>query len=754
MKTLLTLFFFIALNLQNIFGQTGYQLTPVSGADGVFDTIIVDGITVYRSVGTPGAYDLYMYFTCPVPVHNQTVFLEVKYLDAGIGYFDVQYNSMIENYQRTTINYRNYCLKTNSIVTAAFQLNNADFRKAQNMGTDLRLESYPSLQMNIISVTIFFKPTPIFQNLKPDWMGPYKGRTYEGDNLVDAATLNGKVVCGYQGWFRTPADPTGLGWQHFFGTFPDYVTVDLWPDVTEFTNDELCAVPDWELNSGKQAYLFSSANRRTVLRHFQWMETYGIDCAEIQRYWAKIGEIGDPASLRVLSYAREAAHKTGRTYYVSYGLESGYNPPKVVTTIEEDWKYLVDSMKISEDTRYLHNNGKPVIGIYGFHSPWITASFADSVLKIFEGNGPYSAFVKGAGEWFWRNDTTAGWPEVFRKMGAYSPWNIGNWGPGSLSDASTINWLPDKQALDSAGVIYMPLIYPGFSWDNMHNYSPGTTNHPRRKGEFMWKQFLAAKKIDATTVFVAMFDEIDEGTAIFKTSNDIPKNHYFLPLEQGLPSDYYLLLTGYGQKIINGNVIPSDIIPDFSRLSQPPIPDIKSPMNDDTLGKQVLINWTQVQHESGILGYELNLNGTFYNADSSSLKFDLEEREYIVKVRAINGLNNKSGWSIPIHFKVNHTAVDVETKKYSPPGKYELAQNYPNPFNLNTNIKFQILNTCFVSLKVYDILGNEVSVIVSKYLPSGSYKYEWNASELPSGVYFYRMITGNYADVKKMLLMK
>ena len=291
MKTLLTLFFFIALNLQNIFGQTGYQLTPVSGADGVFDTIIVDGITVYRSVGTPGAYDLYMYFTCPVPVHNQTVFLEVKYLDAGIGYFDVQYNSMIENYQRTTINYRNYCLKTNSIVTAAFQLNNADFRKAQNMGTDLRLESYPSLQMNIISVTIFFKPTPIFQNLKPDWMGPYKGRTYEGDNLVDAATLNGKVVCGYQGWFRTPADPTGLGWQHFFGTFPDYVTVDLWPDVTEFTNDELCAVPDWELNSGKQAYLFSSANRRTVLRHFQWMETYGIDCAEIQRYWAKIGEI-------------------------------------------------------------------------------------------------------------------------------------------------------------------------------------------------------------------------------------------------------------------------------------------------------------------------------------------------------------------------------------------------------------------------------------------------------------------------------
>jgi hypothetical protein len=86
--------------------------------------------------------------------------------------------------------------------------------------------------------------------------------------------------------------------------------------------------------------------------------------------------------------------------------------------------------------------------------------------------------------------------------------------------------------------------------------------------------------------------------------------------------------------------------------------------------------------------------------------------------------------------------------------KYELTQNYPNPFNPATNIKYQIAKSGFVSLKVYDILGNEVSVIVNENQPSGIYSVDWNASKLPSGIYFYKLVTDNFSDTKKMMLVK
>ena len=88
------------------------------------------------------------------------------------------------------------------------------------------------------------------------------------------------------------------------------------------------------------------------------------------------------------------------------------------------------------------------------------------------------------------------------------------------------------------------------------------------------------------------------------------------------------------------------------------------------------------------------------------------------------------------------------------PEKYELSQNYPNPFNPITNIKFQIVERGSVTLKIYDILGNEVTTIINKELEAGYYKYDWDASELASGVYLYRIRAGKYVETKKMLLLK
>ena len=88
------------------------------------------------------------------------------------------------------------------------------------------------------------------------------------------------------------------------------------------------------------------------------------------------------------------------------------------------------------------------------------------------------------------------------------------------------------------------------------------------------------------------------------------------------------------------------------------------------------------------------------------------------------------------------------------PETYKIEQNYPNPFNPITNIKFQIKKPGLVTLKVYDILGREVTTIINKELEAGYYNYQWNASMLASGIYFYRITAGDYIEVKKMILMK
>jgi len=88
------------------------------------------------------------------------------------------------------------------------------------------------------------------------------------------------------------------------------------------------------------------------------------------------------------------------------------------------------------------------------------------------------------------------------------------------------------------------------------------------------------------------------------------------------------------------------------------------------------------------------------------------------------------------------------------PKNFHLLQNYPNPFNPFTDIKFDIQKTSLTKLIIYDVLGREVEIVVNKVLNAGSYQVNWNASGYPSGVYFYRLQTGDFIETKKMLLLK
>ena len=83
-----------------------------------------------------------------------------------------------------------------------------------------------------------------------------------------------------------------------------------------------------------------------------------------------------------------------------------------------------------------------------------------------------------------------------------------------------------------------------------------------------------------------------------------------------------------------------------------------------------------------------------------------------------------------------------------------MLQNYPNPFNPSTKISYNLVKNGFVSLKVMDILGREVKSLVNEYQPAGVKEINFNASGLPSGIYFYSIKTEGFSDVKKMMLVK
>ena len=101
-----------------------------------------------------------------------------------------------------------------------------------------------------------------------------------------------------------------------------------------------------------------------------------------------------------------------------------------------------------------------------------------------------------------------------------------------------------------------------------------------------------------------------------------------------------------------------------------------------------------------------------------------------------------------------HLIVGISEENITLPTEYSLFQNYPNPFNPSTSIQYAISSRQFVSLKVYDVLGNEIETLVNEEKSVGTYEVTWKATNLPSGVYFYQLRAGEYLSVKKMILLK
>ena len=124
-------------------------------------------------------------------------------------------------------------------------------------------------------------------------------------------------------------------------------------------------------------------------------------------------------------------------------------------------------------------------------------------------------------------------------------------------------------------------------------------------------------------------------------------------------------------------------------------------------------------------------------------------------------INSQTGWicgDSSVILKTTNGGGDiitnVSTHNSLTTDNYSLSQNYPNPFNPTTRINYELPVTNYVSLKVYDALGNEVETLVNENQNAGSYSIDFNAAALPSGIYFYKFVTEKFTETKKMVLVK
>jgi hypothetical protein len=391
--------------------------------------------------------------------------------------------------------------------------------------------------------------------------------------VVDPSTMNRKLLMGYQGWFACPADGSLPNrWVHWFRSnnpVATNATVDFWPDISELDADELFAT-GLTLPGGAPAKVYSAFTQATVVRHFQWMQDHQLDGVLLQRF---VSELSDPAFFalrnKVTTNVQVGAEKCGRVFAIMYDI-SGQNTNTLVSALTNDWLYLVNTMHVTNSPRYLRHNGKPVVAVwgFGFSGRGDTPAQAQTAINFFKAAG---CTVMGGVPTSWRtldNDaqTNAAWAAVFRSFDIISPWSVGRFGDNTGADNFAQNFIvPDLADATAAGRDYMPVIFPGFSW---HNLNAGPFNQtPRNGGAFYWEQAYNAVASGCTMIYGAMFDELDEGTAMFKlapTAAQLPVQGTFVPLNIdgiNLPSDWYLRLANEAGKMLRGEILIRSTMP-------------------------------------------------------------------------------------------------------------------------------------------------------------------------------------------------
>ena len=391
---------------------------------------------------------------------------------------------------------------------------------------------------------------------------------------ADATTLHRKLLFGYQGWFGCPGDGSLRDrWQHWFragSATAATLRIDMWPDVSELPERERCPT-SLTMPDGTPAQLYSAYRPAAVDMHFRWLREYDLPGVFLQRFTVNL----DDDSMRdfrdtVARNVRTAAESHGRVFAVMYDI-SGHRAETLVEDLQRDWTHVVDTLRLLESPRYLRHAGRPVLAIWGFGFTDRPASpqQAARLIEFFKNNPDprYRVTLFGGIPVGWRTltrDSQAdpAWAAVYRAFDVISPWAVGRFHDSAgIERFYADSVAADLQETRALGIEYMPVVFPGFSWHNM-NPSAAINQIPRRGGRFLWEQIDRAIETGAGMLYGAMFDEVDESTALFKLARsprDAPADPATVTLDaDGLevPSDWYLRLAREGQWRLGKSLIP------------------------------------------------------------------------------------------------------------------------------------------------------------------------------------------------------
>ena len=383
-------------------------------------------------------------------------------------------------------------------------------------------------------------------------------KTTESMSRVRFKSIRNLVMAGYQGWFNTPEDGAGLGWKHFEKEKefkPGKCTIDLWPDVSEYEKTYETA---FKLPDETPAKVFSSYDASTTDLHFKWMKQYGIDGVFMQRFVVSIrNQKGKDNYNKILNNAVLSAEKYDRAICLMYdlsGMEAGEEDILI-----RDWKELCEKHKLvsRNNNHYVYHHGKPLVAVWGIGFNDRRKYGYEQVKKIID-------FLKSEGcsilvgvPTHWRTLTIDAVSdtrllELVKQADIVHPWLVGRFDnntyePYRKSIEEDIKWCKAN------GKDYMPVLFPGFSWHNMKKDAPQNMI-PRLGGRFFWQQVKGAVDAGAESLYLAMFDEIDEGTAFFKCTNTPPVGESSFITYEGEAPDHYLWLAGEAAKYLRGEL--------------------------------------------------------------------------------------------------------------------------------------------------------------------------------------------------------
>jgi hypothetical protein len=205
--------------------------------------------------------------------------------------------------------------------------------------------------------------------------------------------------------------------------------------------------------------------------------------------------------------------------------------------IEKDWLHLNGDLHLTDSPAYIVDRGKPVVAVWGlgFTDRDINAEQAEAIIHYFR-TASVPATVLGGVPASWRNLGSDGyypdsrtelqWAAMYRSLDVISPWAVGRYRDDDGADSFARRRLfPDSAEARRLGIEYMPVVFPGFSWHHGAGWATKAplNSTPRRCGAFYQHQIDNTIKAGAQMLYTAMFDEINEGTAIFKLATDPSK---------------------------------------------------------------------------------------------------------------------------------------------------------------------------------------------------------------------------------------